>query len=175
MEHATLEPLFGEFGEEALDGVQPGRRSRREVEGEAWMAAEPVDHLGMLVGGVVVQDHMDQLARRDLALNGVEETDELLVAMTLHAASDDTALRHVQGGKQRGGAVSLVVMRHRAAASALQRQPGLGAIERLDLALLVHREHHGVRWRIDVEADDIAQLGAKFGSLDSLNWRSRCG
>ena len=67
MEHATLEPLFGEFGEEALDGVEPGRRSRREVEGHAWMAAEPFDHLGMLVGGVVVQDHMDQLARRDLA------------------------------------------------------------------------------------------------------------
>jgi len=31
MEHATLEPLFGEFGEEALDGVQPRGRSRCEV------------------------------------------------------------------------------------------------------------------------------------------------
>src|SRR5271154_1219881 len=142
MEYATLEPLFGELGEEALDGVQPRGRSRREVEGDARMAAKPLNHLGMLVGGVVVQDHMDQLTRGDLALNGVEKTDELLVAMTLHAASDHATLRHVQGGKQRGRAVSLVVMRHRAAASALQRQPGLSAIERLDLALLVHREHH---------------------------------
>jgi hypothetical protein len=31
MEHATLEPLFGEFGEEALDGIQPRGRSRGEV------------------------------------------------------------------------------------------------------------------------------------------------
>ncbi len=31
---------------------------------------------------------MDQLSRRDLAFNGVEEADELLVPMTLHAPSD---------------------------------------------------------------------------------------
>jgi len=33
MEHAVLEPASGEFGEEALHGVEPGRRRRREVEG----------------------------------------------------------------------------------------------------------------------------------------------
>jgi hypothetical protein len=31
----------------------------------------------VLVGGVVVQDHMDQLAGRDLGLDGIEEADEL--------------------------------------------------------------------------------------------------
>ena len=35
---------------------------RHEVEGEALVAAEPGAHLGMLVGGVVVEDHMDALA-----------------------------------------------------------------------------------------------------------------
>ena len=160
-EHAPLEPLFGELGEEALDSVQPRGRSRREVEGEARVTPEPLDHLGMLVGGVVVQDYMDQLARRNLALDGVEEANELLVPMTLHAASDHAARRHVQGGKQRRRAVPDVVMRHRAAATALERQPRLSAIERLDLALFVHREDHSVRRRIDVEADDIAQLGRR--------------
>jgi hypothetical protein len=33
----------------------------------------------MLVGGIVVGDGVDQLASRDSALDGVEETDELLV------------------------------------------------------------------------------------------------
>jgi len=95
MKHASLEALLGQLGEEALDGVQPRGRSRREVEGNARMTAEPLDHLGMLVGGVVVQDHMDQFARGDLALNGIEETDELLVPVTLHATSDHAARRYV--------------------------------------------------------------------------------
>jgi hypothetical protein len=38
-------------------------------------------------------------------------------------------------------------------------RPGLGTVERLDLALLVDREDDGVGGRIDVEADDVAQLG----------------
>jgi hypothetical protein len=46
-----------------------------------------------------------------------------------------------------------------AATAGLQRQAGLGAIERLDLPFLVDAEHDRVRRRIDVEADDIPQLG----------------
>ena len=72
-EHASLEALLGQLGEKALDGVQPRGRNRRKVEGKARVPAELFDHLGMLVGGVGVQDHMDQLADGDLALNGVEE------------------------------------------------------------------------------------------------------
>jgi len=70
----------------------------------------------------------------------------------------------------------LVVMGHRAGAPFLDRQPGLGAVERLDLALLIDREHDRVRRRIDVEPDDCAQLGDETsGSFDSLNRRTRCG
>jgi hypothetical protein len=41
----------------------------------------------------------------------------------------------------------------------LQRQTGLGAVESLDLALLVDREDDGMRRRIDIKPDDVAQLG----------------
>ena len=44
-------------------------RGRREVEDEAGVAVEPGAHLGMLVGGVVVEDDMDDLAGRDLGLD----------------------------------------------------------------------------------------------------------
>jgi hypothetical protein len=54
-----------------------------------------------------------------------------------------------------GGAVPLVVVRHGPAAPGLDRQAGLGAVERLDLALFVNRQHHGVGRRIDIEPDDI--------------------
>ena len=58
--------------------------------------------LGVFVGGVVVEDGMDGLSSRDLALDGVQEADELLAPVALHAAADDLALQHVKGG-ERGG------------------------------------------------------------------------
>ena len=87
-------------------------------------------HLGMLVGGVVVEDHMDALAGRDIGLDGVEEADELLVAVALHAAPDDLALEHVEGGEQGGRAMPLVVVGHGAKTALFHRQAGLGAVER---------------------------------------------
>ena len=40
------------------------------------MVGEPCPHLRVLVGGVVVDDRMDQLAGRHLGLDGVEEADD---------------------------------------------------------------------------------------------------
>ena len=59
MEHAVFEPAPGEFGEEALDSVGPRTGCGREVEGEAAMAIKPGPNLGVLMGGVVVEDDMD--------------------------------------------------------------------------------------------------------------------
>jgi hypothetical protein len=47
---------------------------------------------------------------RDGLLDGVEKTDELLMAMALHAPSDHLALQHVEGREQGGRAVALVVV-----------------------------------------------------------------
>ena len=132
-----------------------------------WRASQCTD-LGMLVGGVVVDDGVDQLAGRDLRLDGVEEADELLMPMALHAAADHRAVQHVERGEQGGGAVALVVVRHGAAAALLHRQARLGAVQRLDLALLVDRQHDGVGGRIDVEPDDVAQLGGELRIVGQL-------
>ena len=50
-------------------------------------------------------------------------------------------------------------MRHRARAPLLQRQAGLRAVDRLDLTLFIDGQHDGVRGRIGLQADDVAQLG----------------
>src|SRR6202011_1667599 len=65
--------------------------------------------------------------------------------------------------EQGGGAVPVVIAGHGLAAPGLDRQPRLGAVERLDLAFLVEREHHGTRRRIEIEADDVGELGLKAG------------
>jgi hypothetical protein len=120
------------------------------VEGEALVPLKPGHDLGMLMGGVVVEHHMDRIAGRHLALDGIEKADEFLVPVALHAAADDLALEHVEGGEQGGGAMALVIVGHRGAAPPLHLQPGLSAVERLDLALLVEAQNHGMGQRIDI-------------------------
>lgn len=136
-EHAVPEASAGQDGEEALDGVQPRTGCRREVEGPARVTVEPGADLLVLVGGVVVEDHVDDLAGRDFALEGVEEADELLMAMALHVAPEHLAGQHVERREERGRAVAFVVVGHGRAASLLHRQTGLGPVESLDLRLLV--------------------------------------
>ena len=81
MEDTVLEPAPREFGKEALDGIEPRTRGR-EVESPAWMTVEPGADLVLLVRRVIVEDHVDGLVH--LALDAVEEADELLLAVALH-------------------------------------------------------------------------------------------
>ena len=94
-EHAAFEAALGQLGEEALDGVELGGRGRRVMEHKARMPTEPGPRLGMFVRAVIVEDHVNDLADRDLGLDGVQEPDELLVPVALHAASDHLAVEHV--------------------------------------------------------------------------------
>src|SRR5471032_142100 len=115
-------------------------------------------HLWMLVGGIVVEDHVHDLSGWHLRLNRVQEVDELLVTMALHTSADDLAFEYIESGEQRCRTVALVVVGHRAGSAFLHRQAWLGSIERLDLGLFVDREHDGMGGRIDIEPDNIAQL-----------------
>jgi hypothetical protein len=45
------------------------------------------------------------------------------------------------------------------------KTPRLGAVERLDLALLIYREDDGVGGRIDIETDDVPELLDKLRVL----------
>src|ERR1700687_5976035 len=89
-----------------------------------------------LVGGIVVEHDVDRFVGRHVALDGIEKADEFLMPVALHTALDDLAFKDVEGGEQGGGAVALVIVCHRGTMPLVHRQPGLGAIERLDLAFL---------------------------------------
>src|SRR5665213_3937380 len=132
------------------------------------MAFEPRRDVGMLMGSVVVDDDVDGLFRGHSGIDGIEEADELLMAMTLHALADHPTFEHVEGGKQGGDAMTLVIMGPSAGATLLHRQPRLGPVERLDLALLIDREHDGMVGRIDVEPDDVLEFGRKARVIGQL-------
>jgi hypothetical protein len=58
-------PLCGGC-EEALDGVAPASGCRREMERPSRMAVEPSAHIGVLMGGTIVDDGVDRLSPRRL-------------------------------------------------------------------------------------------------------------
>jgi hypothetical protein len=133
------------------------------MEHEVGVAGEPGVHLRMLVTGVTVEDDVDYLAGRGLGLDRVDEANKLLMPVAPHAAANDLAVKHVESGVQRDGAVALVDMGHGSAAAAFRWQARLGAVERLDLRFLVDADDYAVRWRVDIKADDVPQLGDEIG------------
>jgi hypothetical protein len=73
-------------------------------------------------------------------IDPAHEFEPLLVAMARHALTDYPAGGDVEGGEQGRSAMALIVMHHGVAASLLQRQAQLSAVQCLDLALFVDRE-----------------------------------
>jgi hypothetical protein len=105
-------------------------------------------------------------------LDAVEEADELLVAVPLHALADHGAVENIQRREQGCGAVADIVVRHGPGAALLHRQAGLGPVEGLDLGLLVDRQHHGMRRRVEIEPDHVPELGGErwiFGQLEAAH------
>ena len=78
------------------------------------------------------------LPTRTSRSTALRKRDELLMGVLAHASAEHRAVEHVEGGEQGGGAVSLVIVGHGAALAGLERQAGLGAVERLDLRFLVN-------------------------------------
>ena len=159
LEDAAADAFSGDLGKEALDHVEPRAGRGREVQMEARMPLEPALYRGGLVGGIIIDDQMQvEIGQRPL-VDGLEKAEELAMPVAGHAFADDGAVEHVERREQGRGAVALVVMRHRPAAALLHRQARLGAVKGLDLALFIDRQHQGLVGRIEVEADDILDLG----------------
>ena len=128
-------------------------------------ALEPRFHFRMLVSRIVVNDQMQVETGGSLLVDQPEELDELLMAMPRHTCADQLAFRHVQRRKQRGCAVSLVVVRHGSAAPLLERQPRLRAVQRL---VTVHgvkplRNKGLLRWQGEKNSETAVSLPAKRG------------
>src|SRR5664280_2815564 len=80
--------------------VEPRTRRRCEMQVEARVLLQPRLHVRVLVGGVVVQDHVHRQALGHLAVDPPEGLQELLVAVSRQAVADDDAGEHVQRGEQ---------------------------------------------------------------------------
>ena len=122
------------------------------------MPGEPLTDPRVAVCPVVVEDQMQFLASWELTVQPLQKPEELLVSMSRVALPNDSSFHHIECSKQRRGAVAFVVVSERAASAPLQRQSGLSAIQRLNLALFIDAEHDGILRRSQIHADDIGEL-----------------
>lgn len=82
--------------------------------------------------------------------------------MSRSALPDDLAVEKIKGREQGRCAVTFVVMGHRLAAPLLHRQAGLRAIKGLNRGFFVDGKYQGLVGRIQVQADDVANLFSKL-------------
>jgi hypothetical protein len=116
----------------------------------------------MLVGAVVVEHHME-LSARVGAGDELEEGQELGVSMPVKAAAGDLAGGDLQGGEQAGDAVPDIIVGAPLGQPRAQRQGWRGAVQRLDLGLLVHTEHDRAGRRFQVQGTQVGDLGQQLG------------
>ena len=165
---AASDGIPGDQAEKALDEVDPGRRGRREVEMEAWVAFEPCLDLGMLVGGVVVHHGMQIEGFRCLGIDGAQKAQELLMAVAIHALANDLAGGDVERGEQGRRTMALVIMRYGAGAALLHWQPRLRAVEGLDLAFLIDAQHQCPVGRVEIKPNDVLNFFSELRIIRQL-------
>jgi len=90
------------------------------------------------------------------------------MAMALHALAKYLAFKDIESRKQSGDTMPLIVVGHGTDASLLHRQSWLGTIQRLNLALFIDRQHDGMVGRIDIQANDLLELGGKLRIVGQL-------
>jgi hypothetical protein len=81
MRAATKLPV-SQFGEKALDLINPGRALGREMDMKARASQQPALDQRRLVRAVVVEDEMDFQVLGDVVVDGVEEFPKLDAAVT---------------------------------------------------------------------------------------------
>ncbi len=122
------------------------------------MLAEPLADPWVAMCPVIVENQMQFLASWELAVQLLQEAEKLLMAMPRIALPNYFSFHHIERSKEGGGAIAFVIVSERAASPALQRQSGLSAIQRLNLALLIDAKDDGIlRWS-QIHADDIREL-----------------
>lgn len=115
-------------------------------------AGQPRLHLGMLVGGVVVDDQMDVERGGHVGVDVAQEGEEFLVAVTALALCQHPASGHVQGGAEGRAAVADGIVRHPLDVAQPHGQLRRGEQQRLGLTLLIHAQHDCMIGRLEVKA-----------------------
>ena len=117
-ERATANAFVCDLSKEALDQVQPERRSWDEAHLESHMLGEPRLHSSRLVGRAVVNDQVQRDPLSCFTVEVLEELNELFRQVAQLTFADDDAGLQVECGEQLRRAVTLIIM-HRVGGPAI--------------------------------------------------------
>ena len=155
-EATSANRLLGDEPEPTLDLIEPGGVGGSVVDVEAGPLCQPESYVGMLVGGVVIDDQMNIKTIRHGLIDALEELKKFLMTMACLALRQDCAGGDVESGKQGGGAMANVVVGHSFHVAQPHRQHRLSAIKGLNLRLLIDREHDRMVRRVQIGSHHIA-------------------
>ena len=110
LEDAASDTLPCDLGEEALYEIEPGRRGRNKVHVEPGMALQPLHHIRMFMGRIIVCDQVKIKVLRRVIVDRAQKLDEFLVAVAIQTATDHPAVQQAQSRKQGRGAMTLVIV-----------------------------------------------------------------
>ena len=113
---------------------------------------------GVLVGAVVVDDQVQIELLGHLFVDPSQKAEELLVPVTGLAFGDHRTGGHIQRGKQGGGSVVDVVMRHIFHVVQSHGQQRLRPVQSMNPRLFVYAEHDSDLGWTEIQADDVANL-----------------
>ena len=135
------------------------------------MPLQPGSDAGMPMSSIVIEDEMEGDLAGELGVQAPQEFEELLMAVAWVALSNDLTFGHLKCGEKGSGPVALVVVSVGPTPALLEGKARLCAVQRLDLALLIHAQHHRLDGRVHVQADDVTDFVDKqriTGELERL-------
>ena len=131
----------GEFGEEALDEIEPRTMLGREgkLEASRRSSVEPGSCFSRYVRGMIIEDQLDRGAGRISGVETLEEFDELPAAVAISDERMDLPGKQVNSGQQAQCAMTfvLVIPREGRVNAGLGRQIGCRRCDGLDSRLFV--------------------------------------
>lgn len=122
---------------------------------------DPLLDLGMFVRAVVVEHQMQREVAWCLSIQLFKKGKPLLVGVTLGSLAEHLAVEVAQRGEQCERAVAHIVVGGVAHMAHANGQSGQGTLQRLALALLIAAEDQRPVWRIEIQPDNIPELGLK--------------
>jgi hypothetical protein len=135
----SADALCRDFTEPPFHEVQPRRVCRDEVFNEsARSRIEIVPHFLSFMGSVIVCDNVKCLVLRALPIDPFQEGYVIICRMLFTALADDFSTENIQGSKQRGRAMAVIVVRLAFRHARQHGQDRLGTLQCLYLGLFVH-------------------------------------
>jgi hypothetical protein len=124
----------------------------------------------MIVWSVILENHVDDLAHGDLALDGIEEGDEPPVV-----ADDHYSFEYVESGIPRRRAIPLVIVGHRSVAAGFRGKPSRVRPRARICDFSSTPSTIGWTGGLEFSPTILRGFGTHPGSRNSLKWRPRCG